>query len=481
MVASSAPLLYGARALALGAAYPALRLYRRRYRGVPTVQARALPEARPRALEGYADRPWYRAGDRAAFHLRAPGETNEMIVERAAPGGAFLEVERVSFGRADPPLPTVRTSEDGCGWPVTLRLALEPSRYPTGYYRATLRSPGATPEAVAGSAITFLVQNGEPGAREVLVVAPTTTWSAYNPYGGRSLYVNEIDGRSVHVVARDRPNHALSYDGADFQQSATAQAAAFAWLDDRAGGADLLPDDALAMALAAPERFAGYRLVVLLYHNEYVTADAYAALRALVRGGASLLALGANQLYWHVRWHADPARLECRKDATPFADGRGHGGLWRHTAHPEDALLGVRFTDPGTGTYAPFRVTAPEHWLFEGTGVARGDLFGLAGTTGLPICGDETDKLTLLSRSRARVVAQGLNRVDAPDGPFTVYDGSPSWDGAAGGALALTPLSANHGVLATGAIHSASGLGADPVFESVVGTFLGRALDRRMA
>ena len=77
------------------------------------------------------------------------------------------------------------------------------------------------------------------------------------------------------------------------------------------------------------------------------------------------------------------------------------------------------------------------------------------------------------SRAQLAVVARGLNRPDAVDGDDTLWQPRDSArDGSAGGTTALTPLSDRHAVLATGAIHSPSGLGADSVFTHVVRRFL---------
>jgi N,N-dimethylformamidase len=467
------PLLYRTRAFALKAAHPAVRLYRGRYRGVPTVHDRPVPGSHPALLEGYPDRLWYRAGDEAAFHLRSPFRANTLVVERVTGPDRFDLVATIDFERADQPVVSPDAAEHGCRWAETLRMPLDPTRFRTGYYRARIVAADA-PEALSdASAITFLVQNDEDGRRnDVAVIAPVATWVAYNPHGHKSIYHNEFDGRSVYFVSALRPNPALSYHPTTFLHSMRTEASAFAWLDD-AFGADLFPD----YALETPDLFERYRLIVLLYHAEYVSHEAYHGLRSLVlEGDSSLLALGGNQLYWKIRWHDARTRIECRKDATPFSDGSGLGGLWRHTANPEDELLGVRFTEPGTGTYAPYRVLDADHWLFEGAGVERGQLFGLSGVTPYPICGDETDKPTPLTRLRTEVIARGLNRPDAVDGEYTAFPvaGRQRWNGSAGGAIAFTPLSERRAVLSTGSIHSASGLGADPVFTRLVENFVRR-------
>ena len=452
-------------------AAPALRW---RHRGAPVVHHRPLPEATPRALEGYVTPVWAPAGAERAVHLRSPHPATELLVERyagydagAPDGQRFEPVARRPAGRHQPE--TQADERAGCGWPVSLRLDTRGWRQ--GTYRATLRAPEADAETVRQSAITFLIGPAAPGAR-VAVLAPVTTWAAYNPWGGRSLYHNEIDGTVPVWASLARPNPALDWSPVGAMHAMAAEAPVHAWLDAQVG-ADLYPD----WMLEQPDRLAGYDLVVLAYHCEYASDAMRDGLDRLLAGGASLLALGGNQLYWRVRWDAAHTCVECRKDASRFADG-ARGGLWRRRGRPEDDVLGVRFAPPGTGTYAPYRVEDAGHWLFDGLDLADGDLFGHHGTTPLPLCGDETDAPTWLTRASAQVIARGLNRPDAIDGPYTLWHPrDPAWDGSAGGTIAWTPRSPTQAVLATGAIHSASGLGADPVFTHVVRRFLDRYLD----
>lgn len=459
--------LYDARALTLRAAAPALALRRRRYRGAPVVRYAPMPEAQPRPLEGYPDRLWAPEGATVTFHLRSPYVENRLVVQRVTGPGTYEPVASLPFGRTEQPLPPGAPAT-GCGWAPTLRLPLD-ERFRTGYHRAVVASDEASADAIEGSAISFLVGPVRPRSR-VAVIAPTATWLAYNPWGGRSLYHNEQATETTYFASAARPNPALGWAPDRHIHAIRVEAHGFNWLDGEVG-ADLYPD----WALETPDVLAPYRLLVLLYHAEYVSDAMHRSLRQLVDRGRSLLALGGNQVYWRIRWLDDRAGIECRKDATAFATGPGRGGLWRHTAHPEDRLLGVRFTDPGTGTYAPYRVADAGHWLYDGLDVAEGDLFGHTGVTPFPLCGDETDAPTALSGLGAEVVARGLNRAAAVDGDYTVWQsGDPAWDGTAGGAIALTPRSDRHAVLATGAIHSASGLGVDRVFTGLLRNFLQR-------
>lgn len=456
--------LFAARRLGTALVDPARRW---RYRHGPFVRAEAMPEGRPRVLEGYPSELWAPTGTPRAFHLRSPHPDNTLVVERYAGPERFEEVTRAPFGRSQPETPHEAPAV-GCGWPVTLTLGTD--GWAQGTYRARIEAPEADAEAVRQSAITFLVGPSAPTAR-VAVFAPVSTWLAYNPYGGQSLYHNAFGPETTYFAHAHRPNPALGWDGVGAIHAMAAEAPAYAWLDAE-GGADLYPD----WMLEHPDRLADYDLLALVYHSEYASDAMRAGLDRLVDGGRSLLAVGGNQLYWRVRWDEGYAAVECRKDNSRFADG-ARGGLWRHRGRPEDETLGVRYSHPGLGTYAPFRVEDAGHWLFDGLDVSDGDLFGLEGTTPLPICGDETDAPTRVSARAAHVVARGLNRPDAIDGDYTLWQPrDPAWDGSAGGTIALTERSDRHAVLATGAIHSTSGLGADRVFTGLVRNFLDRYL-----
>lgn len=456
--------LYAARRAGVALVNPARRW---RYRNGPFVRPEPMPEAQPREVEGYAGRQWAPTGEPRAFHLRSPHASNVLVVERYRGPDAFEPVARVPFGRSPHETP-LSAPATGCGWPVTL--TLDTKGWAQGTYRAQIESPEADAEAARQSAVTFLVGPREAAGR-VAVLAPVGTWLAYNPYGGQSLYHNEFGPETTVLASTLRPNSALGWNPVGDIHAMAAEAPAHAWLDAEVG-ADLYPD----WMLEHPERLASYDALALVYHCEYASDAMVDGLDQLLAGGRSLLGLGGNQLYWRVRWDADYTTMECRKDGSRFADG-ARGGLWRHLGRPEDETLGVRFTDPGTGTYAPYRVEDAGHWLFEGLGVSDGDLFGHRGTTPLPICGDETDAPTWASGHAAHVIARGLNRAEAVDGDYTLWQpGHPAWDGAAGGTIALTERSDRHAVLATGSIHSASGLGTDAVFTGVVANFLRRYL-----
>src|SRR5690606_37779483 len=78
----------------------------------------------------------------------------------------------------------------------------------------------------------------------------------------------------------------------------------------------------------------------------------------------------------------------------------------------EANLLGVVYDARGIMTAAPFQVLEPEHWVFAGTGLARGEQFGHESLhERIPggASGHETDKMSASSPPGTQLLARGLN------------------------------------------------------------------------
>ncbi|MGV3538481.1 MAG: N,N-dimethylformamidase beta subunit family domain-containing protein [Rufibacter sp.] len=425
------------------------------------------PDMQPQPLEGYADKLFYLPGQLISFHLKALHSGNRLLLQRRSFEGAWEHLTEYSFDQLPQP-ENFEEAQNGCHWSVSWTYTLQAQAMP-GYYRAQLLNPGLP----APAEIHFLVGSAAPKAT-VAVLAPVSTWQAYNAYGGQSLYRNAIAAEVVPFVSTQRPNTALTYHRTTgHQHDLQIESQIYNWLSQHFH-ADLYPDYYLE---AYPEIFSKYQVVVLAYHAEYFSVKMYTALRELVfQQKKSLLALGGNQVYWQTHWHQDFTRLECRKNGSFFQNSSKPGGMWRHTRHPEATLLGAQYTETGLGTYAPYQVLEPDHWLFENTDLTAGELFGESGIDGLPICGDETDKLTWSSPSGTVVLARGLNKAPSATGEeMEVYQSqNPQWNGAGGGEIAFTELSPRHAVLNTGSIQSGSGLGVDAAFTQLIRNFVQR-------
>jgi hypothetical protein len=85
------------------------------------------------------------------------------------------------------------------------------------------------------------------------------------------------------------------------------------------------------------------------------------------------------------------------------------------TVESEAHLTGLATTETGIMTSAPYRVVDASHWVYEGTGLINGDLFGQKSQhERVPggASGHETDKMTLNSPAGTRLLAKGLNPDD---------------------------------------------------------------------
>jgi hypothetical protein len=90
-------------------------------------------------------------------------------------------------------------------------------------------------------------------------------------------------------------------------------------------------------------------------------------------------------------------------------------------------------------TASPYRVIAPDHWVFEGTGLVEGNLFGqnsLHERVPGGASGHETDKISKSSPPGTRLLAQGTNQggggadmsIVEGAGPGSVFSaGSINW------------------------------------------------------
>ena len=169
-----------------------------------------------------------------------------------------------------------------------------------------------------------------------------------------------------------------------------------------------------------------YRVLVISTHPEYWTRSMYERVRDWVyeRGGR-LAYLGGNGINCEVEfldrtrmavhnldWGTRQAEFESRFQMRGESSAR---------------LLGTATTMTGYETGAPYRVLDAGHWVFEGTGLTDGDLFGTASLDRRAVggaSGHETDKITKSAPGHLRLLAKGVN----PDGGGgeMVYFDTPS-------------------------------------------------------
>jgi hypothetical protein len=93
-----------------------------------------------------------------------------------------------------------------------------------------------------------------------------------------------------------------------------------------------------------------------------------------------------------------------------FRDSRFH-----RTVESEATLTGVTTTDAGIMTSAPYKVLKADHWVFTGTGLNNGDIFGtesLHERVHGGASGHETDKMSASTPPDTVHLAKGTNVED---------------------------------------------------------------------
>jgi hypothetical protein len=137
-----------------------------------------------------------------------------------------------------------------------------------------------------------------------------------------------------------------------------------AWLNRTDKRVEFLSDDDLERFANGDALARAYDLVVFPGHEEYVTKRAYDLVQRYRDRGGNLLFLAANNFFWRVDREGERLRRV---------------RVWRELRRPESALVGVQYVGSDYGGRQAGYVVAQSGWPFEGTGLARGDVFGRYG------------------------------------------------------------------------------------------------------
>jgi hypothetical protein len=244
-------------------------------------------------------------------------------------------------------------------------------------------------------------------------VLATNTWNAYNDFGGRNLYTGAItpsferplsagmlakpeghgerlvDGGRAYLAYTDEHNFGTWHGMAGWagQERRFAAWAARAGIDlDFATNADVEQHTDL---------LDGCHLYLSVGHDEYWSWAMRDALDRFVDGGGNVAFLSGNTCYWQIR--IEGRRMVCYKHR--YTEDPMYGSEQQHltttmwadplVGRPEASLTGLSFTRGGYHRIARsvrrgsggHEIHRPDHWLLEGTGLARGDQLGAASTT----------------------------------------------------------------------------------------------------
>lgn len=373
--------------------------------------------------------------------------------------------------------------------PAQKQIVTAPERSGLYYFHASTKS---------GLSFSFpwVVAPAKPQA-PIAVLASNITWNAYNNFGGRSNYIHadtfpptptinprqelkrylEADhqtwgSENYAPLSFDRPEQINHIDpsekitdpieGRAACHVAPAEWRLLGWLEREGFAYDLYAETQLHRGALDLTK---YRVLILGAHPEYWTRTMYDRVKSWVFDeGGKLLYLGGNGLNCEVELLDNDAMI-CHNTAVRSLWPAGMAGAESRFArrHESEAnLLGVVFTPSGIMTAAPYRVVDASHWIFAGTGLKAGELFGeksLHMRCPGGASGHETDKISASSPKNVHLLAKGTNPDDGGAEMVT-------FDAPSGGS-----------VFSAGSICYVSSLPVDDAVSKVTANVLRRFLD----
>jgi N,N-dimethylformamidase beta subunit-like, C-terminal len=356
-------------------------------------------------LEAYCTPLSVAPGQPVALHVSTDAGAFDVAVSRdgAEPEGRWRAERVPGAGHAVPD----DASSHGCGWPAALEIPVD-TGWSSGYHAVTVTAGDERADAC------FVVRPGPSERADLLLVLATTTWNAYNDWGGPSLYTGgtrvsferpfargflvkpepvgrmmqpEPDREAMGYRAWSRPLGLSDWSGGagwwNWERPFVRWAEANGYRVDVAASQDLD---------GRPDLLDGYRLTLHVGHDEYWSRGMRDALDGFIDAGGNAAIFSGNTCFWQIRYEDGRRAMTCfkyRADEDPVLgtpDEHLLSGIWsdRRVGHPETSTTGLTFSRGGYSRYglgAPtatggYTVRRPDHWTFEGTGLTAGDVFG---------------------------------------------------------------------------------------------------------
>jgi hypothetical protein len=336
-------------------------------------------------IEGYCSKTSLRAGETLAFHLSTiPAADVSMEIYRMGYYGGTGARHMTTLGPlAVKPQPTpeagpMRLRE--CQWEPAIEFKI-PQDWPSGVYLGKLRSAKHRYQ----SYVIFIVRDER--RADFLFQCSTNTWQAYNKWPEQhSLYDNDHPSKKPLVsgvrVSFQRPyakypqvvDQTLSLGSGEFL---LWEFPFLFWAEQQ--GYDVTYCSNEDIHHGGVEAITRAKTFLSIGHDEYWTRPQYDACLEAVKRGTNFGFFGGNSVCFVIE-NAKPGVIE--------RVGR-FGGIRRGeeaymedlpVAAPSEALLmGVQTVSPFNGS-GDWICTKPEHWMFEGTGMKKGDRIpGLVG------------------------------------------------------------------------------------------------------
>jgi hypothetical protein len=246
---------------------------------------------------------------------------------------------------------------------------------PSGHDRS---DPDRTTANAREAKALFVVRSAGSGPyAPILYKIPLLTYHAYNQTGGWCLYNSPQPGRVPPGVGLHRPGGGTGatpyditnpdpFDPTPRQTFAHWDAPFVRWLERAGYQANYCTD--VDLDRNGAELLTPHQLLVNVGHDEYWSDAMRAAVDRFVTAGGNTAFFSGNTYWWRVAF----------QDKVTFSRVE----FWHEVGEPENTLIGVSFRNGGERDRADFpipvgyQVQHARHWLYAGTGLRDGEVFG---------------------------------------------------------------------------------------------------------
>jgi hypothetical protein len=368
----------------------------------------------------YTDAISYAPGTEVAFHtsttasrwtlqIYRDGAKPTLVHEAKNLPGQFHKMPERAYAR-------------GCDWPVSYQWQLPPD-LGSGFYRVVSSCAFENGASFVQHHFFVVTPTIEKPEGRFLLILPTSTWLAYNDWGGANSY-DGIDGPEGNqfspTLSVERPwtrglvwlppgaprlsdpikrpaweapryyTKEWAYTNGFAQFFSSAGWAQFdrhfvVWAEREGYQFDMITQTDLHNH---PEILSRYKLGVIVGHDEYWTKEMRDTVDAFVDAGGKMARFAGNFL-WQVRFEDGGKRQVCYKARAHAEDpvkGEMLSGAWEDKTIGRPGALtfgvnGLQGVYSSWGAFIPrasrgFTVYRPAHWAFDGTESHYGDVIG---------------------------------------------------------------------------------------------------------
>lgn len=357
---------------------------------------------RSRAIEGYCSHQSIEAGQK--LHIMAscdpPGRFQIEIFRMGYYSGAGARLMTVlgpfdGKSQPDPPIGPNRLRE--CRWEPSTEFKV-PAEWLSGVYLGRLtRTPESPAIHAWQSYIIFIIRDHRKA--DVLLQVSDNTWQAYNRWpDDYSLYTDPRHPWAPGVaVSFDRPygkyaqiyEHPLSVGSGEFL---LWEFPLCYWLEEQGYDVTYCSNS----DMIDPRQMQHTKIFLSVGHDEYWDQRQYDAAMAGIKSGVAALFLSGNSVCgispFEPSSFGRPNRIISRQGrfggATEIEKREFYKYPFPVTGPNEALLMGARSPFPFNGG-GDWIATKPDHWIFNGTGMKKGD--AIPGLVGWEFHGDPAD------------------------------------------------------------------------------------------